>query len=253
MIYAYGVTQQGAYHVKNNVVCQDYHKIIKCSENMIIAAVADGLGSEEHSDVASKTASELSTEYCSDHIKSNSTEEEILGVIKDSFELSQNTIEQIATENGHDFDQYDTTLSLAILIDDCLYYGHSGDSGIIAMTTDGKFCKVTEQQRDSDGRVLPLFFGEEKWIIKKYENPVVSVFLATDGMYEILFPIYIRDEEVSIYTALAKFFMDPKSLKIESEGEEAVQEKIGKFMSGISAAQVNDDKTVVVIMNTSAS
>ena len=69
MIYAYGVTQQGAYHVKNNVVCQDYHKIIKCSENMIIAAVADGLGSEEHSDVASKTASELSTEYCSDHIK----------------------------------------------------------------------------------------------------------------------------------------------------------------------------------------
>ena len=26
MIYAYGVTQQGAYHIKNNVVCQDAHK-----------------------------------------------------------------------------------------------------------------------------------------------------------------------------------------------------------------------------------
>ncbi len=253
MIYAYGVTQQGAYHIKNNVVCQDAHKIIKCSDNMVIAAVADGLGSEEHSDVASKTASEFSTEYCSNHIKSDSTEEEILEIIKDSFELSQNKIEQIAMENGHDLDQYDTTLSLAILIDDCLYYGHSGDSGIIAMTTDGKFCKVTEQQRDSEGRVLPLFFGEEKWIIRKYDNPVVSVFLATDGMYEILFPVYIRDEDVSIYAALAKFFMEPKSLKIEAEGEGAVQEKISKFMGNISAAQVNDDKTVAVIMNTDTS
>ena len=26
MIYAYGVTQQGTYHIKNNIVCQDAHR-----------------------------------------------------------------------------------------------------------------------------------------------------------------------------------------------------------------------------------
>lgn len=28
MIYAYGVTHQGTYHVNNNIVCQDAHSII---------------------------------------------------------------------------------------------------------------------------------------------------------------------------------------------------------------------------------
>ena len=46
MIYAYGITMQGTYHVKNNIVCQDVNEIVKCGDDMVIAAVADGLGSK---------------------------------------------------------------------------------------------------------------------------------------------------------------------------------------------------------------
>ena len=249
MIYAYGITQQGTWHIKKNIVCQDAHSIIKCADNMAVAAVADGLGSEIYSDTASKIAAELSVQYVSSRITPESGDEEILQAVHESFTLAQNTIEKTAEENGHPADQYDTTLSLAVLLDDRLYYGHSGDSGIIALTTDGLFCKVTEPQNDELGLVYPLCFREAKWEFKKFDKPAASVFLATDGIYETLFPIYIREEPVSIYTALAQYFMDPQSLQFETDGEQAVQDRMAAFLAGISGDQVNDDKTAVVLAN----
>lgn len=250
MIYAYGVTQQGTYHVKNNIVCQDSHRIIKCNDSMAIAAVADGLGSEMYSDTASKIAADFTTKYCAERITSETVEDEILKIIKEAFTLAQQKIEETAEQNGHELDQYDTTLSLAVLRDSELFFGHSGDSGIVALNMDGSYEKVTEQQRDEENRVFPLYFGEEKWIIRKYEKQVASVFLATDGMLETLFPIYLREEPISIYVALARFFMDAKILNIEADGEETVQNRISTFIEKIPDAQVNDDKTVAVILNT---
>ena len=250
-MYSYGITQQGAYHVRNGTVCQDAHNIVKCGDNMAIAAVADGLGSEEHSDIASKIAVDVSVRHCRENITEQSPEEEITGIIAEAFRLSQDTIEKTADENGHPYDQYDTTLSLAVLIGTQLYYGHSGDSGIIALGTDGIYRKVTEQQRDSEGRVLPLFFGETTWVIGRFPCEVASVLLATDGVFELFFPVYIRKEPVSLYVALARFFMNPAAARIGELGEEAVAEMKGRFLAGIPERQVSDDKTLVVVMNPS--
>lgn len=247
MIYAYGITQQGTYHVKNNVVCQDAHNIIKCGDFMVVAAVADGLGSEEHSDVASKIAANSSTNYCVEKISEDTPDEAILSILHDAFSLAQNEIESEVKKNNHELDQYDTTLSLAILKNGTLFYGHSGDSGIVALTEDGLYEKVTEQQRDSYGRVFPLYFGEKKWVFGKYEKAVASVLLATDGMFETLFPYLIQNEPVNVYVALARYFMDIQILGIAELGEAVVQDKMSEFVDSISDDQVNDDKTVVVI------
>ena len=251
MIYAYGITLQGTYHVKNNIVCQDAHEIVRCSDEMIIAAVADGLGSERHSDVASSMAAKISTSYCTENITALSSTEEIKDIIKASFSVALRAIEKEVAERGHDMDQYDTTLSLAVLIGDVLYYGHSGDSGIVALTSDGLYEKVTEQQRDEDDHVFPLFF-EDRWVFGQFDKKVCSVFLATDGMLEPLFPALIKEKSVNIHVNLARFFMDNRSLNIAEEGEDAVQARIKEFVENIPDAQVNDDKTVVVLVNTSA-
>lgn len=249
MIYAYGITQQGTYHIRNNLVCQDAHLIVKCGDTSAIAAVADGLGSEEHSDIASKLAVKTAVEYCADHLSPEGTQEQILEVLRTSFSLAQQTIERTAADNGHTPDQYDTTLSLAALMDDTLYYGQSGDSGILALTAEGTYERVTQQQRDEEGLVFPLCFGEEKWVFGKYPKPVASVLLATDGMFDVFFPVYLRSEPVTLYVALARYLMDPGPLGVEELGETAVQEKIGQYMARIPHAQVNDDKTVAVLIN----
>jgi len=250
MIYAYGITVQGTYHIKNDIVCQDAHNIVKKDKDIVIAAVADGLGSEKYSDIASKIAAKRATTFCAEKITKSSSEEDILKTIKAAFTASQDEIEKTAAENGHSVDEYDSTLSLSVLMGEYLYYGHVGDSGIIVLTSDGLYKQVTEQQRDEDNRLYPLFF-RDRWIFKKFEEKVCSVFLATDGIFEIMFPYLIKDEEVNIHIALARFLMDNHGLRIEKRGEDAVKADVEDFIKNIPDAQVNDDKTLVVLINAS--
>lgn len=249
MIYAYGVTQQGPCHVKSGQVCQDAHKYIKCSEHLAVGAITDGLGSELYSDMASRLAADTSVEYCTEHIDESTSDDDILTVIHDAFTLAQDTIEHEAKERGYELDQCDTTLSLVVFKDGIVYYGHSGDGGIIVYTESGMYKSITQQQRDDHGRVFPLFFREEKWVFGKFEERVSSVMLATDGMFEIFFPVYIREEPVNIYVALSQFFMDKESLGVQEKGEEILQGQMNEFIANISEAQVNDDKTVLVIID----
>lgn len=164
--------------------------------------------------------------------------------------MAQNTIEKEVKDKGHSIEQYDTTLTLAIMHHDTLYYGHSGDSGIIALTSEGLYEQITEQQRDEYGRVFPLFF-KEKWIFRHYDQKVCSVLLATDGMLETFFPIYIKNEPVNIHVTLARFFMDNRALRIDELGEDVVEARMVDYILGIPGEQVNDDKTLVVLMNLS--
>jgi len=250
MIYAYGITTQGTYHIKNSIVCQDSHEIVKCSDEIVIAAVADGLGSSEHSKVASSIAAKTSTSHCKDNIIMANSTNDILDTIKASFSIAQQAIEKEAKVQGHDLNQYDTTLTLAVMAKGSLFFGHSGDSGIVALTSEGLYEKVTEQQRDEDNHVFPLFF-EDRWVFGKYDREVCSVLLATDGMLEPLFPSLIKDENVNIHIHLARFLMDNRSLCIDSEGESTVRERIEKFILNIPDEQVNDDKTIVVLVDSS--
>jgi serine/threonine protein phosphatase PrpC len=251
-IHAYGITKRGAHHVKHNIPCQDAHKIIAHTDDIVIAAVADGLGSEEHSDIASKIAVKVSTAYCTKHITSFSTCEKICNVIEHSFRLAQNKIEKKARSNEHGIEQYDTTLTLVVVIGDTLYYGHSGDSGIIVLTDAGLYEQVTEQQRDEEGRVFPLF-REDRRIFDRYEKEVACVLLATDGLFETLIPMCLRDDPVKIYVKLARFFMDNRYLRIDELGENAVRSRIEEYVDAIPVEQVDDDKTVVVLVNTDVS
>ena len=250
MIYSYGISMEGTYHIKKSIPCQDYHHIVKCDDNFVIAAVADGLGSAAHSDIASKIAATVSVDYCAEKITQPVETDIVLSVMREAFGAAQNSIERKAQDNGHSINEYDTTLTLAVMNNDMLYFGHSGDSGIIALTVDGLYEQVTEQQRDDDDRVFPLFF-RDYWVFGLYEKKVCSVLLATDGIFETFFPFYIRNAPVNIHVALARFFMDNSVLLIDKVGEADIRAQMEEFILNIPDAQVNDDKTVVVLVNAS--
>lgn len=246
MIYSYGITQIGTYHIEHNIVCQDAHYIKKLSDSCVIAAVADGLGSEMYTDVASKAASQTAVEVCAEKYSPDMDDSAVIDLIRQAFRTALYRIEEIASENGHEITQYDTTLDLVIYTGGRVFFGHAGDSGIVALLSDGTYAKVTQQGRDDMGRVFPLSF-EDYWVFGVYEKAAASVFLATDGMLETLFPILLRSQPVDIYVALAQYFMDRELLHFEEVGEATVVEKIGEFISSISGEQVDDDKTVVVL------
>jgi hypothetical protein len=257
MIHKYGISLIGVNHEKTNTVCQDAHVIIQCGDDMVIAAVADGVscaddGSHaEYSDVASKKAVEISTSHCGKHIVQTDDAVAILKTIGDSFSEARSAIEQEAQIQGHDIQHYRTTLSLAVLINDTLYYGHSGDSGIIALTDTGLFEKVTEQQQDDQERVFCLSFVK-KWVFGQFDKKVCSVLLATDGMLLLLLPPELKDDSVDINVNLAGYFMDNRSLCIDEQGEDTVMTRIKDYVLNVPPGLVNsDDLTIVVLVNTS--
>lgn len=248
MIYSYGVTKQGHYHIKKDLPCQDAHLFKRLNDSFAIGAVADGLGSELYTDVASKIAVKEAVAYCEEKITETSGEEEILSVLKESFAHALKQIEAVATENGHNMDQYDTTLVVAVYRNQTVYFGNSGDSGIVVLNADGTYESITKQQKDENGCVFPLVFGENYWVFGKKEK-VTSVFLATDGMYETLFPYLLQGEEVSIYVALAHYMMSEDCLEFATLGEEQVNAKMTAFIDSIPGEQVSDDKTVLVMLD----
>ena len=77
--------------------------------------------------------------------------------------------------------------------------------------------------------------------------------LATDGILKLFFPVYIRHQPVSIYVALARFWMDRDALDIEKRGEAEVQRELEGWMESLSEEQVDDDKTMVILVDSEAS
>lgn len=250
MIYHYGVTTTGAYHVKNGTVCQDAHCFERIDDRFAIGAVADGLGSEEHSDIASKIASKESVRFCMERIDRKKSPDEILSIIKDSFAEALKSVEQTAKDNGHSSGEYDTTLALAVFLDGNVYFGNSGDSGIIVAAPDGRYEALTKQQRDEDGCVFPLCSGPGKWVFGE-KREVASILLATDGIYETFFPVLLKNSDQTMYIALAHYLMSDESLGFSAVGEDRVGQNMKSFIESIPEAQVNDDKTVLVMLDSS--
>lgn len=249
MIYCYGVTQQGAYHVEHDLVCQDAHFYKIINEHFAIGAVADGLGSEKYTDIASKIAVEKAVAFCEEKIEENDAEEKIIDVLTNAFRVALAEIYKVADEAGNERLEYDTTLAVSVYLNGNVYYGNSGDSGIVVLNQNGTYEALTTQQRDENGYVFPLCFGEEKWVFGKKEN-VSSVLMATDGMLETLFPFLLRKEKVSIYVALAHYLMSEDCLHFTDAQDGEVQKKMDAFVASIGAKQVDDDKTLLVMLDT---
>lgn len=251
MIYHYAVSEIGAYHIKNKTVCQDSYSYLKISEHFAIGVVADGLGSELHSEVASEMACSVSIAYCREKIKEDYSKDQILQVIKESFHRALDAINQYVNEHKEDVSQYDTTLSLAVYLNGNVYYGHSGDSGIIILNEDGTYEALTIKQQDDFGCVYPLCSGEKKWVFG-YKNKVGSVLLATDGLFDIFFPYLLKyAPNKSIYVLLAKYFMSNDSLQFGDKTENEVEGVVREYIENIPESQVNDDKTILLMMDTS--
>lgn len=258
MTEVYGITKRGTYHEKNDQVCQDFHKILKKGE-FVFAAVADGVGSNTHSHIASEIGATEAVEYCAEHIQPGLSEEEILEIMKESFLSAKLKIDLRAKEEKekspkeHKEYQFHTTLTLAIYKDGKLFYGQSGDSGILALTTEGKVELVTIQQRDKEGRVFPLAYGEKYWKFGVFEEKAASVLLATDGMLEAMFPKCLVITAVKIYVAMACYFMDNAILQLPEKDLEHIKASRESYVKNVIAKEISDDLTVAVIVDTKQS
>jgi serine/threonine protein phosphatase PrpC len=246
----YGVSLTGSSHALRGVVCQDAHKIQRLKNGCVIAAVADGVGSAKRADIASRIAADSFVGFCAAEMKDEMTVEETEALIKGGYALAESNIEAESLKAGESIIEYDTTLSAVIFNGKRIVYGHSGDGGIVGLTTDGEYKRITFPQKAADGVcVIPLRAGKNTWEIGHCADEYASVLLATDGVYDILFPYLLKGQECEIYIPLIRYFMDNTVLGISEDNQKEIEESRTEFLSSDACANITDDKTVVVLIN----
>lgn len=215
----YGFSIKGKSHSTRNMACQDANKVIQLNNGCSVGLVADGVGSAKSSDIGAKIAVEKAGEYCSENINSGMNLDQQLQVLKDSFSYALNSINQYATENNAQIEDFDTTLSGAIYDGQSIAYGHAGDGGIVVKKNDGTMDIITEQQQGENKQyVKPLRAGEGSWSFGKLDNNIASVMLVTDGILnELISPFLLNATDSvakatgqkKVYNSAAEFLMNP--------------------------------------------
>lgn len=246
----YGTSLIGSSHVKKGSVCQDSNNALKLSNGWVVAAIADGVGSAKHSEIASKIAVDTVIDICNSRINKHTKFSELRDIILEAYREAEKRIEDYAEQQGDVITEYDTTLSMVIYDGEKIAYGHSGDGGIVGLSVDGEYKKITKPQKAEDNIcVIPLRAGENNWVIEEYEGQLASILLATDGVYDTFFPYLLRGQEVEVYVPLIRYFMDNSGIGINDDNIEEVKKSRIEFLESPAYSSVTDDKTVLVVFN----
>ncbi|XMB66622.1 PP2C family serine/threonine-protein phosphatase [Mycoplasmatota bacterium zrk1] len=246
----YEISQTGTSHIKGNIVNQDAKKIVTKKNGLAIAAIADGVGSSKHSDIASKLAVETVVKLCDERVNDLREVEEVKKVVFEAYQSAYKRLLKEAKDNNNFDHDYDTTLDLVIYDGKKIVYGHSGDGGIVGLTNEGDYVKITEPQKGFDGfSVIPLRGGERTWIVDTCTRDFASILMATDGVYDIFFPYLLKGGKNEVYVPLISYFIDNNILEAKKSTIKNIEKSRKNFLESESCKSITDDKTLIVLVN----
>ena len=247
MLHTYSVNLPGPSHLAGGVPCQDACCVANLGGGLVVAAVADGLGSESRSDVGSRVACEGAVAFCARSIGSCGDDGAVLDLMVQAFYRAYDAVLATAAEAGESAGEYDSTLCLAIFNGSKLFWGNAGDSGIVACAGDGTYRPVTAMHRDEEGRVFPLCF-DETWRFG-VEEGIASLLLCTDGILEdVLAPPLLRVHGGrAVDASKAEMFLHPRPDDAANLAE--VERQAAEYFAAYPKELLDDDKTLVVVFD----
>ena len=234
--------------------CHDYSLIKDISSSWKIAVVADGVGSCKHAEIASEIAAKEVAELIKKQFPPHTSDDRAyFSVIHASMHGAANAIESYVEEHdpGNEM-EYQTTLSVAIMSRNCLYYGNAGDSGIIALDDQGNYYLATKKQNDELGRVYAIPTNRLFEIGRANYIPA-AVLCMTDGLFDNVAPRALRNSDFPVNVPFANMFIT-YALGLEKFKEREAVEKcksaLIKYLQSDECKSMTDDLSVAVLINT---
>ena len=267
----FGFSLQGASHVDMNVPCQDFNdfRYIEGAD-IIIAAIADGVGSCPLSHWGSYIAVSAAVDYTEQEIQKLSRGKkliltkcpEIPAILAGAFSNASDSVEDLAEQQNRPASAFMSTLTLVVYDGANLYCQHVGDDGVVAQFKDGSVEMVTQRIKGEDASsVYPLQSGKKFWQFSKTgadeRGPVVAFVMATDGVLDAFVMsndayanvkgccdgIYYPFMEKSVYAEDSRHKVSPR------RAEEALSYYLDVMKSSGYRKQVTDDLTLLSIIN----
>lgn len=264
-----GVTKRGVAHRCYGTRCQDAHMIRRVKQvaiwkdggkrdrllpgkEYVVAAVADGLGSEAHSDIganaavntAVSTMCELIGTWCA-------TGDSALAIsmprfLEQAMIKANNAVVKKAASMEMPANEFDATLAIAVYDGEQLFYGSAGDSGVIAKT-DAGFELVTHPSREGEASTYPLYC-KDRWEIGVFGHHVQGFLLATDGVLELLVPEFNNEKlkEKGVHLFMGAGYKSVGASDIDAALEKRVENVLHRIQGN---RYTYDDATVVVALD----
>ena len=259
MLTHFSISQQGKRHIEKDVPCQDFSAskridVERFGCEIVIAAVADGVGSCEFSQFGSETAVQ-SFLNCVEHNIQNKladlSDDNIINLIKHAFNYALSQVDKEAEERELPFLEFDTTLTGIVYDGHTLWFGHIGDDGVVVLYSDGEYEMITQRHKGEEiHSVIPLR-EYDVWQFGKSSKEVASCVLMTDGVLD-----HCVDTE-SMGNRVYFPFLEPALTEAALTDEDAEKQRLdwdeyfagkGDYPENIRDT-VTDDISFVVVQN----
>ncbi len=208
----YGKSYPGKRHSAQGKPCQDAWKACQTPDGWTVAAIADGVGASNSSELGSRTAVESVMEYfsafCSPYLDDESLEQ----ALRDAFNYALRRVKQ-ATEAA-DAEAYSGLTTLHVLLYGeriGLHWGQCGDGALFLRGDVGLWKRLTTPMKDEEDGTAPVTLQQSagKWEFGHLHTEGLSVImLATDGLAEA---IYDQSQTPQTRRAAAELVMHPQS------------------------------------------
>jgi len=235
----------GTSHIRTNLPCQDAHGY-RIVDNLVIAAVADGLGTAAKADDGAKLAVETTLETLATSLGSvvPTDADGWEMVLRHAFLQSHERLRDTAEENAVPLRDYGTTLIAAVITETWLAVGHIGDGALVAIFDGVTPETVSGPQRgEYANEVTPLTSPDALEVARftVHRRAVQALAMLTDGLQNLC---------VNIATGrpYEPFFVPFFNGVVKGMNTAEASRELGTFLgSPAICGRTDDDKTLVVI------
>jgi len=252
-VIAFCFSQQGQSHIKRNAYCQDRCKLKFVEKsNILIMAIADGVGSCELSDFGAQCAVESVVSYlCTEIYKRNiqNFDNKTAGeLLRGAMSFAYSEVETLADKLEQMVFSLQSTLTVALYDYKDIYFGHAGDSGIVVLTTKGIYELATNRHKGEEASSVFPLQSRTTWQFGKVENTVGFV-MATDGVLDH-FVMNEAEKNRVFFPFIERIF------KYEFNSLKGVEELCNWYYNEMKhsdfRAKVTDDITFAAVANQTA-
>ncbi len=241
-----GASVIGSSHRRGQLPCQDAHEVRQLAQDVVILAVADGLGSAAWADQGAQTAvaaalTRLETTLADQY----PTELECWAqLLPPAFAAARTALEGLPQAPATLLRDYATTLIVALVTPNGLSIGQLGDGAVVVQSADGQLQTLSRPQRgEFANETLPLTAPDALAAVcyTNWAEPIQALAAFTDGLQQLCL-------ETGTYLPYAPFFQPLfGQLQAPLDRIEAEQALTDFLQSERISKRADDDKTLVLV------
>lgn len=184
---------RGKAHKKRGKKNEDYIIAKRIDVDKILIIAADGVSACLYGGRASKLVVKCFYAFVRDELKKCKNEEEIRNAFLNASDKTLICLKEVATRKGG-IREWGTTLEVGFYCNGEVYYLHCGDGAIFSITKDGFVNFTTNELHKGEGMKSVVPFSERNsWELGKFTDKSIGMVVMTDGVYELIRPIGIRN------------------------------------------------------------